>query len=155
MQQRFSTMIAYCHGSILKQWDEASGFTSRCPKNCKISWFQLFYSTTNLALFSSFFQLKTNLGFLKIRHEACSWDIEFLVFPFHFWEESFDEMFTLLVKFESTIIEQRSSNSIAAAATAAAIAVEGRRKRMEVRRRQQLLSNSPWSSRRVPILFRL
>ena len=63
------------------------------------------------------FQLKTNLGFLKIRHEACSWDIEFLVFPFHFWEESFDEMFTLLVKFESTIIEQRSSNSIAAAAT--------------------------------------
>ena len=65
----------------------------------------------------SWIQLKTNLGFLKIRHEACSWDIEFLVFPFHFWEESFDEMFTLLVKFESTIIEQRSSNSIAAAAT--------------------------------------
>ena len=99
------------------RWGLPSGFSSRCPKNCKISWFQLFYSTTNLAQFSSFFQLKTNLGFLKIRHEACSWDIEFLVFPFHFWEESFDEMFTLLVKFESTIIEQRSSNSIAAAAT--------------------------------------
>ena len=63
------------------------------------------------------FSAKNNLGFLIIRHEACSWDIEFLVFPFHFWEESFDEMFTLLVKFESTIIEQRSSNSIAAAAT--------------------------------------
>ena len=106
-----------------------------------ISWLQLQNQLVS-AGFLSYKILKTWI--LGRRHEACSWDIEFFSISIPFLRRAL--MKCLLCSSSLNRPSSSSEAQIASLAAAAAIAVEGRRKRMEVRRRQQLLSNSPWST---------
>ena len=137
----------WLHIALVPYWNNemrlASGFTSRRQLTStdflsyKISWFQLVFSAGKYFKIYIFHKLGR-------RHEACSWDIEFFSISIPFLRRAL--MKCLLCSSSLNRPSSSSEAQIASPAAAAAIAVEGRRKRMEVRRRQQLLSNSPWST---------